>query len=121
MAEPHEQPCHLERVLGVVDVVGLVLTEASEVDDGAGDAALEQELAEAYQVRLDAALRGRIRPELDHSHRRAHSRTASKSIGRGASARADSSIRRQPTVARAPSRTVTAGGVPVLIPSSERH
>src|SRR5579872_5105335 len=68
---------------------------------------LPQQSPDGHEVGLNSAMWGRIGPQLQDSHKML------RSILQGRRKRADSSMRRHPMVARAPSRTVTSAGLPV--------
>src|SRR5206468_2247062 len=71
---------------------------------------LPKQVANRHQVGLDTAVRRRVRPELHHPH---------TSSATGAPLFADAIIARHPSVARAPSRTVTAGARPFRMLSAK--
>src|SRR5262245_10110005 len=115
---PPQQPHHLQRGVRIVDLVLIGTTVPSDVDDRRADAVAAQVLADCDEIRLDAAMRRRVRPELKNHHQIASSSARSRSIGRGANAREASSISRHPIVARVPSRTETGGTDPERIAST---
>src|SRR6266508_515372 len=108
VAQAEQEAKHGQGTLRIVDVVSVWPTKAREIDHCAGMSAFAQVSADGNQIGLHATMRRRVGAELQNSHWR----TASRSMARGSRARADSSMRRQPMVARAPSRTVMAGALP---------
>ena len=101
----HQQARGLQRALRIVHVVSRLLAMPCEVDHRRLVPVAAQVVVDGHDVGLHAAVRRRIRAELDDPH---PDREA-KSMGTAASVRADSSMRRQAGVARAPSSTVVRG------------
>src|SRR5262249_23640027 len=104
--QPHQRRC----ALWIIDAVPIFASVACEIDRQALMTGLPQQIANRDKIGLHPAVRRRIRPELHDLHR---------TIGTGAPFFADAISARQPSVARAPSRTVTAGARPFRILSAK--
>src|SRR5712691_4237279 len=97
----------LGRALGVVHLVSVWLAMTCDVDNRAGNLSLQKKRSDCHQVHLHSAVRGRIWPEQKYPHcGLGEERNRSRSSEHGVWSRADWSMRKQPSVARNPSRTL---------------
>ena len=99
----HSRLHQIGRAVRIKDAIRLFAAMPRQIDRQALVARLPEQVADRDQVGLHSAVRRRVRSELHHFH---------TSSATGAPSLADSIIARQPSVARAPSRTVTAGARP---------
>ena len=109
-----QQPHQGGGALRVIHAIGILAAEARQVDGVALVPVAAQIFADGDQVGLHAAVRRRIRTKLHHPHS-----GLAASIATGAPSRAEAIMARQPSVARAPSCTVTAGARPCRMLSAK--
>jgi hypothetical protein len=69
VVELRKKPHYLERVLRIADLIAVGLAVPGEVNDGTGNLPSEKQTVDGHQIRLHAAVRRRIRPEKEYSHR----------------------------------------------------